>query len=157
MSTERPYHFAHFLQVKKHSLWNLILCTFYDDLIHVYSPRAETDNPLETQSPSRVLKKHLKWKNWFPTQFFRITVYCNTSSAAFMYRSSINVITWSGETDSSMLDWHSTLVKKERSKSDPIYLCTSDILKRVIKIQAWSLADEQWLKAHKLLFYIGWG
>ena len=36
MSTERPYHFAHLLQFKTISLKS--------DFIHVYSPRAGTDN-----------------------------------------------------------------------------------------------------------------
>ena len=37
MSTERPYHFTHLLQVSKKSLWSLILYNFFHDLIHVYS------------------------------------------------------------------------------------------------------------------------
>ena len=40
MSTERPYHFTHLLQVSKKSLWSLILYSFSHDLIHVYSPGA---------------------------------------------------------------------------------------------------------------------
>ena len=40
MSTERPYHFTHLLQVSKKSLSSLILYKFFHDLIHVYSPRA---------------------------------------------------------------------------------------------------------------------
>ena len=40
MSTERPYHFTHLLQVSKKSLWSLILYNFFHDLIHVYSPGA---------------------------------------------------------------------------------------------------------------------
>ena len=45
MSTERPYHLTHLLQVSKKSLWSLILYIFFfffffDDLIHVYSPGA---------------------------------------------------------------------------------------------------------------------
>ena len=38
MSTERPYHFTHLLQVSKRSLWSLILYNFFHDLIHVYTP-----------------------------------------------------------------------------------------------------------------------
>ena len=34
MSTERPYHFTHLLQVSKKSLWSLILYNFVHDLIH---------------------------------------------------------------------------------------------------------------------------
>ena len=40
MSTERPNHFTHSLQVSKKSLRNLILYNFFHDLIHVYSPGA---------------------------------------------------------------------------------------------------------------------
>ena len=36
-------HFAHLLQVSKKSLWSL-LYTFFNDLIHVYSPGAWADN-----------------------------------------------------------------------------------------------------------------
>ena len=45
MSTERPYHFTHLLQVSKKSLWSLILYNFFHDLIHVYSPGAGADSP----------------------------------------------------------------------------------------------------------------
>ena len=38
MSTERPYHFNHLLQISKKSLWSLILYNCVHDLIHVYSP-----------------------------------------------------------------------------------------------------------------------
>ena len=38
MSTERPCHFAHLLQVsKKKNLWSLILYIFLPVFIHVYS------------------------------------------------------------------------------------------------------------------------
>ena len=40
MSTERPYHFTHLLQVSKKSLRSLILYNFFHDLIHEYSPEA---------------------------------------------------------------------------------------------------------------------
>ena len=33
----------------KKSLWNLILCNFFHDFIHVYSPGAGADNPLGTK------------------------------------------------------------------------------------------------------------
>ena len=33
----------------KKSLWNLILCNFFHDFIHVYSPGAGADNPLGTR------------------------------------------------------------------------------------------------------------
>ena len=49
MSTERPYHFTHLLQVSKKSLWSLILYNFFHDLIYVYSPRAGADSPLGTK------------------------------------------------------------------------------------------------------------
>ena len=46
MSTERPYHFDHLLQVLKKSLWTLILYTFFTVLSRVYSPGAGADNAL---------------------------------------------------------------------------------------------------------------
>ena len=45
MATESPYHFAHLLQVLKQSLWSMIL----NEFIHVYSPKAGTDNPSGTK------------------------------------------------------------------------------------------------------------
>ena len=49
MSTERPYHITHLLQVKKKFLWSLILYNVFHDFIHVYSPGAGADNPLATK------------------------------------------------------------------------------------------------------------
>ena len=49
MSTERPYHFTHLLQVSKKSLLSLILYNFFHDFIHVYSPKAGADNSLGTK------------------------------------------------------------------------------------------------------------
>ena len=49
MSTERPYHFDHLLQVLKKSLSSLILYIFFNVFMHVYSPRPGTDNPLVTK------------------------------------------------------------------------------------------------------------
>ena len=46
MTTERPLLFAHMLQVSKWSLRNLILYTFFNYFIHVYSPEARADKPL---------------------------------------------------------------------------------------------------------------
>ena len=65
---------------KKKSLWNLILCNFFHDFIHVYSPGAGADNPLGTkfwcQQEHLVtlvicckLKKNL-FEVWFYTFFF---------------------------------------------------------------------------------------
>ena len=45
-TTERPFLFAHMLQVSKWSFRNLILYTFFNYFIHVYSPVARTDKPL---------------------------------------------------------------------------------------------------------------
>ena len=52
MSTERPYHFTHLLQVSKKSLWSLILYNFFHDLIFVYNPGAGGIQP----SGDKVLK-----------------------------------------------------------------------------------------------------
>ena len=46
MSTESPDHFDHLLQVSKWSLWILILYTFSNYFIPVYSPWARADKPL---------------------------------------------------------------------------------------------------------------
>ena len=48
MSTESPYHFAHLLQVLIQSL-KYDFKQVLNDLIHVYSPRAGTDNTLGTK------------------------------------------------------------------------------------------------------------
>ena len=48
LSTERPYHFANLLQVSKTSLKSDFIHIF-NDFIHVYSPKAGTDNPLGTK------------------------------------------------------------------------------------------------------------
>ena len=47
MTTERPFFFAHILQVSKWSLKSDLIhsCNVF---IHVYSPRARAENPLET-------------------------------------------------------------------------------------------------------------
>ena len=55
MSTERPCHFAHLLQVSKKYLWSLILYIFLLVFIHVYSPGAGADNPMG----SEFLCKHI--------------------------------------------------------------------------------------------------
>ena len=49
MSTEKPCHFAHLLQISKKYLWRLILYVIFHVFIHVYSPRAEADNPLGSE------------------------------------------------------------------------------------------------------------
>ena len=49
MWIEKPYHFAHLLQVLEKSLWTLILYILFHAFIHVYSPRAGADNPLGTK------------------------------------------------------------------------------------------------------------
>ena len=49
MSTERPYHFAHVLQVSKKYLWSLILYIFLPVSIHVYNPGAGADNALGSE------------------------------------------------------------------------------------------------------------
>ena len=49
MSTERPCHFAHLLQVSKKYLWSLNLYIFLPVFIHVYSPGTGADNPLGSE------------------------------------------------------------------------------------------------------------
>ena len=45
MSTGRPHHYGHLLQVYKESLQPLTLYTSFPDLINVYSRRSGADNP----------------------------------------------------------------------------------------------------------------
>ena len=45
MSTGTSCHFGHLLQVVKKISLNLILCNFFHDFIHVYSPGAGADSP----------------------------------------------------------------------------------------------------------------
>ena len=45
MSTGRPHHYGHLLQVYKESLQPLTLYTSFHDLINVYSCRSGADNP----------------------------------------------------------------------------------------------------------------
>ena len=49
MTTERPCHFAHLLQVSKNIFGSLISYIFLPVFIHVYSPRAGADNPLGSE------------------------------------------------------------------------------------------------------------
>ena len=49
MSTEKPCHFAHLLQVSKKCLWSLILYIIFHVFIHVHSPEAGADNPLGSE------------------------------------------------------------------------------------------------------------
>ena len=49
MSTGRPCHFAHSLQVLKQYIWSLILYIFLPVFIHVYSPGSRAGNPLGSE------------------------------------------------------------------------------------------------------------
>ena len=50
LSTERPYHFDHLLQVlKKITLKFDFIHIFFNVFMHVYSPRPGADNPLVTK------------------------------------------------------------------------------------------------------------
>ena len=82
MSTGRPHHYGHWLQVYKESLQPLTLYTSFHDLINVYSRRSGADNPrgqnfdvnrnlLSLQSLATSFKKNL-FEVWFYTIFFMI-------------------------------------------------------------------------------------
>ena len=82
MSTGRPHHYGHLLQVYKESLQPLTLYTSFHDLINVYSRMSWADNPrgqnfdvnrnlLSLQSFATSLKKNL-FEVWFYTIFFMI-------------------------------------------------------------------------------------
>ena len=79
-------HFIHLLQVSKKCLFSLILCNFFHDLIHVYSPRAGADRPQRTKIwcqqkclvTSFICCKFQKnlCEVWFYTIFFMILYMC---------------------------------------------------------------------------------
>ena len=82
MSTGRPHHYGHLLQVYKESLQPLTLYTSFHDLINVYSRTSGADNPrgqnfdvnrnlLSLQSFATSFKKNL-FEVWFYTIFFMI-------------------------------------------------------------------------------------
>ena len=83
MTTGRPHHYGHLLQVWKESLQPSTLYTSFHDLINVYSSRSGADNPrgqnfdvnrnLLTFWSSICLKKNL-FEVWFYTIFF-MTLY----------------------------------------------------------------------------------
>ena len=77
LTTERPFLFAHMLQVSKQSFRNLILYIFFYDFIHVYSPgyrmlfteekylkfcRSDTLKPIHDDGAFRFVRKHLRDK-----------------------------------------------------------------------------------------------
>ena len=81
MSTGRPHHYGHLLQVYKEFLQPLTLYTSFHDLINVYSRRSGADNPrgqnfdvnrnlLSLQSFSTSFKNLSEV--WFYTIFFMI-------------------------------------------------------------------------------------
>ena len=80
MSTGRPHHYGHLLQVYKESLQPLTLYTCFHDLINVYSRRSGADNPKKfwcQQKPlvtSVICYKFQKnlFEVWFYTIFFMI-------------------------------------------------------------------------------------
>ena len=79
MSTGKPHHCGHLLQVSNKSLQPLTLYTSFNDLINVYSRRSGTDNPrgqncdvnrnlLSLRSFATGLKKNL-FEVWFYIHF----------------------------------------------------------------------------------------
>ena len=79
MPSERAYHFTHFLQVSRKSLWSLSLYIFCHDLIHVYSPGEGADSPQGTKfwCQQKCLFVYLLQvsKNVFKVWFY--TVFCH--------------------------------------------------------------------------------
>ena len=80
MSTGRPHHYGHLLQVYKESLQSLTLYTSFHDLINVYSRRSGADNPRGQNCQQKPLvtsvicykfQKNL-FEVWFSTIFFMI-------------------------------------------------------------------------------------
>ena len=81
MSTGRPHHYGHLLQVYKESLQPLTLYTSFHDLINEYSRRSGADNPsgqnFAVNKPLVTSVIHYKFQKnlfevWFYTIFFMI-------------------------------------------------------------------------------------
>ena len=73
MSTGRPHHNGHLLQVYKESLQPLTLYTSFHDLINVYSRRSGTDNPGDKILMSTEYRNLLSLQS-FATSFKKISL-----------------------------------------------------------------------------------
>ena len=71
MSTGRPHHYGHLLQVYKESLQPLTLYTSFHDLINVYSRRSGADNPRGQNSD---VNRNLLSLQSFATSFKKISL-----------------------------------------------------------------------------------
>ena len=71
LSTGRPHHYGHLLQVYKESLQPLTLYTSFHDLINVYSRRSGADNP---RGQNFYVNRNLLSLQSFATSFKKISL-----------------------------------------------------------------------------------
>ena len=71
MSTGRPHHYGHLLQVYKESLQPLTLYTSFHDLINVYSRRSGADN---SRGQNFDVNRNLLSLQSFATSFKKISL-----------------------------------------------------------------------------------
>ena len=81
MSTGRPHHYDHLLQVYKESLQPLTLYTSFHDLINVYSRRSGADNP---RGQNFDVNRNLLSLKSFATSFKKISLKSNFIHLFFM-------------------------------------------------------------------------
>ena len=81
MSTGRPHHYGHLLQVYKESLQPLTLYTSFHDLINVYSFRSGADNP---RGQNFDVNRNLLSFQSFATSFKKISLKSDFISFFFM-------------------------------------------------------------------------
>ena len=89
MSTGRPHHYGHLLQVYKESLQPLTLYTSFHDLINVYSRRSGADNP---RGQNFDVNRNLLSLQSFATSFKKISL---KSDFIFFFHDFIHVYTCS--------------------------------------------------------------
>ena len=81
MSTGRPHHYGHLLQVYKESLQPLTLYTSFHDLINVYSRRSGADNP---RGQNFDVNRNLLSLQSFATSFKKISLKSDFYTIFFM-------------------------------------------------------------------------
>ena len=82
MSTGRPHHYGHLLQVYKESLQSLNLYTSFHDLINVYSRRSGAYNP---RGQNFDVNRNLLSLQSFATSFKKISLKSDFFMILYMY------------------------------------------------------------------------
>ena len=116
----------------KKSLWSLILCNFFHDFIHVYSPGAGADNPLGTVISCKFQKN--VFEVWFYTIFFMILYMCIASGQGQTAPPGTTPWGWSFDVNRSLLSLWSFVAsfKPEDQWSCIAHLSAEDMLKSVV-------------------------